>query len=92
MMNLNSELGGATKVRKTAIEVAKLKSIMVSLPYQKTKCNGKLKISHRGGKFKIFVQIQSQLPFIGMKFIQKEARKAKPTALNWDDESSKVRL
>ena len=38
------------------------------------------------------VQFQSQLPFIGMKFVQKEARKAKPIALNWDDESSKVRL
>ena len=38
-----------------------------------------------------FVQIQSQLPFIGRKFVQEEARNAKPIALNWDDEPSKCR-
>ena len=37
------------------------------------------------------VQFQSQLPLIGMKFVQEEARNAKPIALNWDEESSKAR-
>ena len=31
---------------------------------------------------------QCPLPFVGMKILQEEARKAKPTALNRDDESS----
>ena len=34
--------------------VAKFKSIVVSLPYQKTKYNKKLKTSHQGGKTQIY--------------------------------------
>ena len=54
MMNLNSELGGRQKAENRHLLVAKFKPIAVSLPYQKTKYNKKLKTSHRGGKTQIY--------------------------------------